>query len=92
MAYTQKIIKTTFLAVLLIDNKFSKTVVLYRGKSAAYKFIEAILKEYGYCKEMIKKHFNKNPIMSAEEERFQLTNSCRIYDKLFDVGDDNRKI
>ena len=30
-----------------------------------------------------------NLIMSAEEEeRFQLTNSCWICDKLFDVGDD----
>ena len=38
---------------------------------------------------MIKKHFNKNFIMSAEkEERFQLTNSCWICDTLFHVGDD----
>ena len=38
---------------------------------------------------MIKKLFNKNPIMFAEEEeRFQLSNSCWICDKLFDVGDD----
>ena len=38
---------------------------------------------------MIKKHFNKNLIMSAkEEERFQLSNNCWICDKLFDVGDD----
>ena len=38
---------------------------------------------------MIKKHCNKNLIMSAEEEeRFQLTNSCWVCDKLFDVGDD----
>ena len=37
---------------------------------------------------MIKKHFNKNLFMSAEEEeRFQLSNSCWICDKLFDVGD-----
>ena len=37
----------------------------------------------------MKKHFNKNLIMFAkEEERFQLTNSCWICDKLFDVGDD----
>ena len=37
---------------------------------------------------MIKNHFNKNLIMSAEEEeRFQLSNSCWIYDKLFHVGD-----
>ena len=38
---------------------------------------------------MIKRHFNKNLIISAEEEeRFQLSNSCWICDKLFDVGDD----
>ena len=38
---------------------------------------------------MIKTHFNKNLIMSTEEEeRFQLANSCWIWDKLFDVGDE----
>ena len=38
---------------------------------------------------MIKSHLNKNFIMSAdEEETFQLTNSCWICDKLFDIGDD----
>ena len=38
---------------------------------------------------MMKKHFNKNLIMSAEEEeRFQLSNNCCICDKLLDIGDD----
>ena len=33
-------------------------------------------------------HFNKNLVMSAEdEERFQLINKCWICHKLFDVGD-----
>ena len=75
--------------VVCIDNRFSKKVVLYRGKNAVYKFIEAILEEYDYCKKMIKENFSNNLIMSAEEEeRFQLSNSCWICDKLFDVGDD----
>ena len=52
--------------VVSMDNTFSKKVVLYRGKNAAYRFIEAILEEYDYCKKMMKKHFNKNLIMSAE--------------------------
>ena len=30
---------------------------------------------------MIKRHFNKNLIMSAREERFQLSNSCWVCDK-----------
>ena len=36
---------------------------------------------------MIKKHFSKNLVMSAEEERFQLSNICWICNKLFDVSD-----
>ena len=41
---------------------------------------------------MTKKHFNKNLIMSAGEERSQSSNSCWICDKLFDVGDDKGEI
>ena len=36
--------------IVCIDNKFSKKVVLYRGKNAAYRFSKAILEEYDYCK------------------------------------------
>ena len=36
----------------------------------------------------MKKHFNKNLVMSAEDEQiFQLSNKCWKCDKLFDVGD-----
>ena len=55
--------------IVCIDDRFSKPVVLYRGKSAVNKFIEAILEEYDYCKEAIKKHFNKNLVMSLEDEK-----------------------
>ena len=51
-----------------IDDKFYKPIVVYRGENAAYEFIKAILEEYRYCKNIIKKHFNKNLIMSEEEE------------------------
>ena len=75
--------------VVCVDNKFSKDVVMHRGKNAAYEFIEAILKEYDYFKRIMKKHFNKNLAMSVdEEERFQLANSCWICNKLFDTGDE----
>ena len=40
-------------------------------------------------KKVMKKHFNKNLIMSEkEEERFQLSNTCWICGKLFDDGDE----
>ena len=37
---------------------------------------------------MIKKHFDKNLVMSEEDEQiFQLSNKCWTCDKRFDVGD-----
>ena len=60
---TQKNIKMTFLVVLLTNlfvyDKFTKPIVVFRGENAAYKFIEAILKEFEYCKKVMKKHFKK---------------------------------
>ena len=74
--------------VVCIDDKFSKTVVLYREKNAVDKFIDTTLEEYGYYSGVTKKHFNKNLVMSAEdEERFQSSNKCWICDILFDIGD-----
>ena len=75
--------------IVCIDHKFSKPIVVYRGKNAAYEFIKAILKEYKYCKNIMKKHFNKNLIMSEEEEHlFQQSNSCWICEKLIDHDDE----
>ena len=68
------------------------------SRSFAYKVVcndnklRSMIEEYDYCKKMIKKHFNKNLVMSAEEEeeeeRFQLSNNCWICEKLFDAGYD----
>ena len=77
--------------VVCIDNRFSKPIVVYRGKNAAYEFIKAILEEYKYCKNIMKKHFNKKLIMSEEEEHlFQQINSCSICKKI--INDDNEKV
>ena len=37
--------------VVCIDDRFSKSIVVFRGKNAAYEFIKAILKEYEYCQQ-----------------------------------------
>ena len=74
-----------------VDDEFAKPVVIFRGENTAYKFIEEILKEFEYCKKVMKKHFNKNLIMSEkEEEQFQSSNICWICEKLID--DDNEKV
>ena len=72
-----------------VDDKFSKLIVVYRGKIAAYKFIQAIIRENEYCKKIMKKHFNKNLIMTEEEEQFQSSNTCWICEKL--IKDDDEK-
>ena len=58
MLHAPKNIKQIFLAVLLIEEN-----------NAVYRFIKAIFDECKYCKKVIKKHFNKNLVMSAEDEK-----------------------
>ena len=76
--------------LVCVDDRFTKPLVLYRGENAAYKFIEAILKDYEYRKKVMKKHFNKNLIMNEEEEEFQSSNICWICEKL--IEDDDKKV
>ena len=77
--------------VVCVDNKFSKSVAFYREKkwkNAVYRFIETILKEYDYFRGVMKKHFNKNVVMSEKDEQiFRSSNNFWICNKLFDVGD-----
>ena len=51
--------------LVLITNLLNQ---LYRGEKAAYEFIKVILEEHKYCKKIMKKHFNKNLIMTEDEE------------------------
>ena len=75
--------------IVCIDDRFSKPTIIYRGENAAYEFIKAILEEYKYCKKVINKHFNKNLIMTEEEEDlFQKSNNCWICKKLIDNDED----
>ena len=54
--------------VVCVDHRFANPTVGYRGENGASEFIKAILKEYEYCRKVMNKHFNKNLIMSEEEE------------------------
>ena len=45
--------------VVCIDDRFSKPIVVFRGENAAHEFIKAILKEYKYCKKVIKNTLTK---------------------------------
>ena len=76
--------------VVCVDNKYSKDIVLYKGKDAVFKFISMILKEYGYCRKVMKRHFNKNLVMTTEQnEEFERSNICSICSGLINL-DDNK--
>ena len=73
MTHTKKNIKIIFLAVLLtklfvLTINLATDLFFTKEKNATYRFIKLILEEYDYCEKMLKKHFNKNLIMSAEEK------------------------
>ena len=75
--------------VVCVDDRFSKEVVVYRGKDCVSRFISCIIDEYEYCKSVYKDYFSKSLIMSTEEEEmFQNACSCWICGKLFDLMDE----
>ena len=78
--------------LVCVDDEFTKPIVVFRGENAAFEFIKAIFKEYQYCKKVMKKHFNKNLIMTGkEEEQFQSSNICWICEKHIDNDDERER-
>ena len=52
------------------------------------KFIMSTLKESDYCRSVMKKHFNKNLVMTAlENEEFERSNICWICGKLINLDE-----
>ena len=50
--------------------EFSKPVIFYKGKNTVNKFIKTILKEYRHCRSVVKKHFNKQFVITVDERSF----------------------
>ena len=72
-----------------VDDRFIKPIVVHRGENIVYEFIKAILTEYKYCRKIKNKHFNKNLIITEEEEDLvQESKSCWICKKLIDYDDE----
>ena len=74
-----------------MDDRFSKPIAVFRGENVTYEFVQAILKQYQYCKKVMKKRFNKSLIISEEEEHlFRQSNSCWICKKF--IYNDDKKL
>ena len=53
----------------LVNKKYGKKIILYRGRNTVNVFIKSILNKWNYFRKITRKYFNKNLIMSAEENR-----------------------
>ena len=70
--------------VCCYDDKYSQPLKIYRGEKAVYTFLEYMLDEVKYCKQILKKEFNKPLNMTKEnEEEFQKAEECHICNKKY---------
>ncbi|XP_068728071.1 uncharacterized protein [Montipora capricornis] len=70
--------------VCCYDDKYTKPIQLYRGEKAVYKFMEKMLEEVKYCKNIMKKEFNKPLRMTKDdEEKFKKADECHICNKKY---------
>ena len=76
---THKDCGSAYKDICCYDDKYSKPIQTYRGENAFYKFMEKMLEEVEYCKNVIKKHFNKPLVMTDNDEQcFKTMDGCHI--------------
>ena len=74
--------------VCCYDDKYTKPVQIYRGEKAVYKFMEAMLQEVKYCKNVIENEFKKPLRMTKDNEKeFQKADKCHICEKKYNETD-----
>ena len=70
--------------LVCVDDKYSKPFKTYLGQDAVYNFINSMIEESKYCSEVMKKHFNKEFVMTKEDnEDFKNSAKCWICDNDF---------
>ena len=64
-----------------LDHNFSKPFKSYLGKGAVYNFMSSMIEESKYCSDVMKKHFNKELVMTKKDnEDFENSIKCWISD------------
>ena len=76
----------SWLVVMMINK--TKPVQIYLGENALYKFMEKMLNEVKYCKNMIKYKFHKTlKLIKVDEENFKQAKECHICNKKYNDED-----
>ena len=70
--------------VCCYKDKYSKLIQTYRGQNAVYKFMEKMFEDVEYCKDIVKKRFNKPLIITENDELcFKLMDKYHICGKKY---------
>ena len=64
--YQRHVVSSYGYKLVCVDNKFSKPFETYVRKNAVYNFFNSMIEESKYCNEVMKKHFNKELVMTKE--------------------------
>ena len=52
--------------LVCVDDKFSKPFKSYLGKDTVYNLISSMIEKSKYCSDVMKNHFNKEPMMAKK--------------------------
>ena len=77
--YSKHIPNSTGAKLVCIDHKYTKPIKIFEGKNCINKFLKWIFKTKILCNDIIKNKFNKDLIMTNEdEEKYKSSNICWI--------------
>ena len=67
--------------LVCVDDKFSKPFKSYLDKDPVHNLLAVSQKKIEYCSDVIKKHFNKEPVITKEDnEDFENSTKCLVCD------------
>ena len=70
--------------LVCVDDKFSRSFKSYLREDAVYNFVSSMIDESKYCSDLIKKHFNKELVMTnRDNEQFENSPKCYICDNAY---------
>ena len=76
--------------LICVNDKFSQPFKSYLGEDAVYPFNSSMIKESKYCSDVMRRHFNKELVMTKEDdEDFENSAKCRICDNDYIDNDVN---
>ena len=80
-SYTNHVACSYGYKLVCVDDKFSKSFKSYLGEDAVYNFISSMIEESKYFSGVMKKHFNKEFVITKESnEDFEISTQCSICD------------